>query len=236
MATARRRPTWAIALAVGLAALAAPLVAKPEWVATSCGALAIVAGLGLLASVLRRRAIELTLGALGALLLFGGGVYHLAAHRGRSAGPRAALIAEGFSNVTLSPEAGGTLSFEAERNGEHCEGEILPDGRRAIRCTSAEPLADVEHDCAEDRLERCAEAAARVRADAPVDWPRATRSSARACEGGLVSECLYLGMAEELGGRGVPRDLAAAAAHYERACDAGVEAACTRPRALPDAR
>lgn len=50
----------------------------------------------------------------------------------------------------------------------------------------------------------------------------------RACEGSEPRECLYVGMAHELGGRGVPVDREAAARMYERACEAGSTSACQR--------
>ncbi|MCZ7681732.1 MAG: hypothetical protein M5U28_24235 [Sandaracinaceae bacterium] len=71
-----------------------------------------------------------------------------------------------------------------------------------------------------------------MRAEPPIDWPRATRASARACEGGRERECLYVGMAHELGERGLPQDREAAVAMYERACAAGMQPACARREAL----
>lgn len=148
---------------------------------------------------------------------------------------REELEAEGFTNVRVVGGSAARFELEGEREGERCTVriEVLASGerRRATACEGAEPLEVLERACEGGELERCRDAAERARTTHPIDWPRATRSSLRACEGGLERECLFVGMAHELGGRGLERDLASARAYYERACAAGSPAACSRVRA-----
>ncbi|HEY8431216.1 MAG TPA: hypothetical protein VIL20_22710 [Sandaracinaceae bacterium] len=145
-----------------------------------------------------------------------------------------ALAEDGYTAVRIVERLSDEhVRFEARRGAERCRGELWTRPRRyAIECRPDEPLEAIERDCEAGDLERCVEAAALVRSDPPIDWPRATLLSARACEGGRERECLYVGMAHELGGRGVPRDREAARAMYERACAAGMPPACARRDAL----
>ncbi len=143
------------------------------------------------------------------------------------------LADDGYSQVRIVEREGEVVRFEAVRGGERCRGELRASPRRyAVECRRDEPLEAIERDCEGGDLGRCVEAAALVRAEPPIDWPRATRASARACEGGRERECLYVGMAHELGDRGLPQDRAAAVAMYERACAAGMQPACARREAL----
>lgn len=143
------------------------------------------------------------------------------------------LADDGYSQVRVVDREGGVVRFEAIRGGERCRGELRTSPTRyAVECRPDEPLEAIERDCEGGDLDRCVDAAALVRAEPPIDWPRATRASARACGGGRERECLYVGMARELGDRGLPQDREAARADYERACAAGVQPACARRDAL----
>ncbi len=229
-----RRPIWIIAFAVGALALGAAAVTNAG---TASGVVTLLAALAMIADLMQRRALMLIVGSAGALFLLVGGVYCLVAtwHFEHAMDLERSLEEEGFTDIQLVPIGDDVMSFEARRDGDRCTGEIRlgPPARRAIQCASAEPLDGIERDCESGDLERCAEAAARVRSEPPIDWPRATRSSLYACEGGLARECLYVGMARELGGRGLPQDVHAAALDYARACEAGAQSACARAAALP---
>lgn len=153
-----------------------------------------------------------------------------------SDGARAAIEARGFHDVEIVRRSEGVVVFEAEKGGERCTGEVRfapsGDARIASRCEDVGALAELERGCEAGDAEACAEAAAGVRASPPIDWSRATRLAQAACEGGLPRECLHVGMAHELGGRGVDEDATAARAMYERACAAGSPPACTRRDAM----
>lgn len=144
------------------------------------------------------------------------------------------LERDGYSQVRIVERlSGGHVRFEGMREGERCSGELWTRPTRyAVACRPDETLEAIEQDCERGAIGRCVEAAALVRSTPPVDWPRATRSSTRACEGGREQECLYVGMAHELGGRGVTQDREAARAMYQRACSAGMPPACARRDAL----
>lgn len=151
---------------------------------------------------------------------------------------RARLEARGFTEVEIAARrADGALEFEAMKDGERCIGEARfgpnDEARIATRCGHAESIEALERACEQDP-NACIDAAAAVRDAPPIDWPRATRSSARACEAGLDRECLYVGMAYELGERGVAKDPDAARALYRRACEAGAPSACARLRGLEE--
>lgn len=162
----------------------------------------------------------------------------LAACGGEEAAPdeRGLLEARGFTDVTIVSREGGVIAFEATKDGERCTGEArFPasgEARIASQCEGAESLEELERACLAGEVERCAGAAAAVRSTHPIDWARATRISLYACEHGAEQECLYVGMAHELGERGVAHDPEAARAMYERACAAGSPPACTRRDAL----
>lgn len=146
---------------------------------------------------------------------------------------RAALARDGLSEITIVERTADGTRFvvEGTREGERCTAQITRrDGtmQRAMECMPSERIEDVERDCEAGQDARCAEAAARLRAEGTIDWPRATRASLRACEGSVPRECLFVGMAHELGGRGVPTDREAAARMYARACEAGSQPACQR--------
>ena len=154
------------------------------------------------------------------------------------AGPdeRALIEARGFTDVTIVSREGGVIAFDATKDGERCTGEARftasGDARVASRCEGTESIEELERACRSGEVARCAGAAAAVRSTHPIDWARATRISLHACEHGLEQECLYVGMAHELGERGVAQDREAARAMYERACAAGSPPACTRRDAL----
>lgn len=149
---------------------------------------------------------------------------------------RSLLEARGFRDVTIVSREGGVIVFEATKDGARCTGEARftagGDARIASRCEGAESIDELERACRSGEVERCADAAAVVRSTHPIDWPRATESSRYACEHGLEQECLHVGLAHELGERGVAQDPEAARAMYERACAAGSPPACTRRDAL----
>jgi TPR repeat protein len=146
---------------------------------------------------------------------------------------REALARDGMTDITIVEQSddGAHVVAEATRGAERCTVQITQRAgttQRAMQCAPSEAIEVVERDCEAGDAARCAEAAARLRATGTVDWPRATRASVRACEGSEPRECLHVGMAHELGGRGLPVDPQAAARMYARACDAGSPAACQR--------
>lgn len=150
---------------------------------------------------------------------------------------RAPIEAHGFTGVRIVRREGDVLLFEAEKNGAQCTGEArlsaAGEARIASRCEATGEQAELERRCEAGDAEACAEAAAGVRATHPIDWPKATRLARYACEHGRPGECIHVGLAHELGERGVPQDAGAARAMYERACEAGVQPACARRDALP---
>lgn len=155
----------------------------------------------------------------------------------RSRDPRSLLEASGFTDVRIVGEEDGVVAFEAMKEGERCSGEasFAPSGepRIASRCEAEGEQQKLEAACTAGEAEACAEAAAGIRANPPIDWPKATRFAKHACMHGLPEECLHVGLAHEFGERGVPQDLEQARAMYERACEAGNAPACTRLNGLP---
>lgn len=156
---------------------------------------------------------------------------------GEPSGPDEARLAPlrreglGALEVVERSEDGSASVVEGRRGGERCRVELTRGAlglQRVVACGPSEPIEVAERACEAGEDTRCAEVAARLRAEGTVDWPRATRASTRACEGGAPRECLYVGMAYELGGRGVPRDAEIAARMYARACEAGAVSACGR--------
>jgi TPR repeat protein len=142
---------------------------------------------------------------------------------------RAELEERGFTDLVLTP-SGEAFAFEGRRNGERCDGTVAARGNSVFvehRCGLPEPLERVIEEC--DRRSQgpqCAEVALRLREVERPDWVRMTRYASRACELGEERECFYVGVAHELGDRGLAQSDAEALRFYQRACAADVPGGC----------
>lgn len=252
-ATLRGRGGWralGVPAMLALSALVLPLVAHFEingrdYVKLGGGLAAIVLGLVTIAWALLRsvgpgsKALSGIVGLLaivggtGYVFLSGFGFASFASHDDEDA--RLALIEDGFEDVEIVSRSddGHRFEFDAHRDGERCEGSIRFSGfgtgnrSRNVTCGLPERLEVLEAACARRAsADPCAEAARRLRREEPVDWPRATRLSDAACDLGADRECFYVGVARELGDRGLGRDIAQALAGYQRACDGGDTVGC----------
>lgn len=87
---------------------------------------------------------------------------------------RAALAGDGLENQRIieRSEDGNRWVVEATHGNERCTVQAARrDGQitRAMQCMPDEPIEAAEHDCARGNAARCAEAAARLRAQGTID-------------------------------------------------------------------
>ncbi|MCB9593748.1 MAG: sel1 repeat family protein [Sandaracinaceae bacterium] len=153
----------------------------------------------------------------------------------RSDAVRQILEDEGRTEIEIGDRSddGNGYSFTARDGDTLCEGSVrfvgafgTDDYQRFEQCGIPRPVEDLERDCEAGEGHACALAAARLRDADPVDWPRATALSQRACDRGERGECFEVGVAYGWGERGVPANQNLAFVSFTLACEGGTPEAC----------
>ena len=129
--------------------------------------------------------------------------------------------------VTRSADEPLRYDFVARREQTLCAGELTFDERFSIdaytthiMCGTGITPTQLESMCENDENGEACELASSLLRDAePVDLVRMTHFANRACERDRPRACFYVGVAQELGDRGMPQNHNLAFVNYSRACD-----------------